>query len=343
MTSEFFYILRSKRLIKEVIMLFSFKSKQMTDDERVKRLKWVMSECEIDDYKTKKFKGLLYDTIPNDTGLKTRLEIMGTSGYMEQLIRLGNRDTDYGSKVEKLSIEFSKTYGFVPEESFRTFSLCSRALGIIHNRDVTLNPNIGQAIQKAQGNFSKKHLGEQETKEEPRKPIEPISTYKKKLVRSKANLMKVLVFLIGMIAGAFFIGYTFEIDWFSYSFMAVEEGLPIYTNPWIVGTVITTIILWLVPYISYKKFDKNLVALYPLIVLLIQFGASSLFVGLPLLYEKIQVILWLTMLGSFVLLTIFSVRLPRGAKDFISYKSITPYYLSAITFFITQYAVRLML
>jgi hypothetical protein len=152
-----------------------------------------------------------------------------------------------------------------------------------------------------------------------------------------------MMFLIGMIAGAFFIGYTFEINWFGYSFMAIEDGLAFYTNPWIVGTVITTIVLWLVPYVSYKKFDKNIVALYPLLMLLVQFGASSLFVGLPLLYEKIQVILWLTMLGSFVLLSFFSVRLPRGAKDFISYKSITPYYLSAITFFITQYAVRMML
>ncbi len=324
-------------------MLFSFKSRQMTDDERIKRLKWIMSQCEIDDYKTKKFKGLLYDTIPNETGLKTRLEIMGTGGYMEQLLRLSNRDTDYGSKVEKLAMEFSKTYGFVPEESFRTFSLCSRALGIKHKSEVTISHEIGQAIQKTQGNFSKKHFAEPEAKEEIRKPIEQKSTYKKKLIRSKANLIKVMMFLFGMIAGAFFIGYTFEIDWFSYSFMAVDEGLPIYTNPWIVGTVITTIVLWLVPYVSYKKFDKNIVALYPLMMLLVQFGASSLFVGLPMLYEKIQVILWLTMLGSFVLLTVFSVRLPRGAKDFISYKSITPYYLSAITFFITQYAVRLVL
>jgi hypothetical protein len=330
-------------------MLFSFKSRQLTEDERIKRLKWIMSQCEIDDYKTKKFKGLLFDTIPNETGLKTRLEIMGTGGYMEQLIKLSNRDTDYGSKVEKLALEFSRTYGFVPEESFRTFSLCSRALGIKHKSEVAISPEIGQAIQKAQGNFSKKHFNEAGTKNEPgakeeiRKPIEQKSTYKKKLIRSKANLIKVLIFLIGMVAGAFYIGYSFELDWFSYSFMAVEEGLPIYTNPWIVGTVITTIVLWLVPYVSYKKFDKNIVALYPLMVLLIQFGASSLFVGLPLLYEKIQVILWLTMLGSFVLLTAFSVRLPRGAKDFISYKSITPYYLSAITFFITQYAVRLML
>lgn len=323
--------------------MISFKSKQLTDDERIKRLKWIMSQCEIEDYKTKRFKGLLYDTIPNEAGLKTRLEIMGTGGYMEQLIRLGNRDTDYGSKVDKLAMEFSRTYGFVPEESFKTFSLCSQALGIKHNRESLVNPEIGQAIHKAQGNFSKKHLSEPGTLDEVRKPIEPKSTYKKKLVRSKPNLMKVMVFLIGMVVGAFFIGHTFEIDWLSYSFMAVEEGLPIYSNPWIVGTVITTIILWLVPYISYKKFGKNLVALYPLIVLLIQFGASSLFVGLPLLYEKIQVILWLTMLGSFVLLTLYSVRLPRGAKEFISYKSITPYYLSAITFFITQYAVRLML
>lgn len=323
--------------------MFSFKSKQLTEDERIKRLKWVMSQCEIDDYKTKRFKGLLFDTIPNETGLKTRLEIMGTGGYMEQLIRLSNRDTDYGSKVEKLAHEFSRTYGFVPEESFRTFSLCSKALGIKHNSEVSMNPEIGQAIQKAQGNFSKKHLSEPGTLDEVRKPVEPKSTYKKKLVRSKANLVKILVFLIGMVAGAFFIGYTFEIDWMSYSFMNVEAGLPFYSNPWIVGTVITTILLWLVPYVSYKKFDKNLVALYPLMMLLVQFGASSLFVGLPLIYEKIQVILWLTMLGSFVLLTLFSVRLPRGAKDFISYKSITPYYLSAITFFITQYAVRLML
>lgn len=324
-------------------MLFSFKSRQLTEDERIKRLKWIMSQCEIDDYKTKKFKGLLYDTIPNETGLKTRLEIMGTGGYMEQLIRLGNRDTDYGSKVEKLAMEFSKTYGFVPEESFRTFSLCSSALGIKHKSEVTISPEIGQAMQKAQGNFSKKHFNEPEAKQEIRKPIEQSSTYKKKLIRSKANLFKVMMFLIGMIAGAFFISYSFEINWFSYSFMAVEEGLAFYTNPWIVGTVITTIVLWLVPYVSYKKFDKNIVALYPLMMLLVQFGASSLFVGLPLLYEKIQVILWLTMLGSFVLLSFFSVRLPRGAKDFISYKSITPYYLSAITFFITQYAVRMML
>jgi hypothetical protein len=324
-------------------MLFSFKSRQLTEDERIKRLKWIMSQCEIDDYKTKKFKGLLYDTIPNETGLKTRLEIMGTGGYMEQLIRLSNRDTDYGSKVEKLAMEFSKTYGFVPEESFRTFSLCSRALGIKHKSEVTISPEIGQAMQKAQGNFSKKHFNEPEAKQEIRKLIEQKSTYKKKLIRSKANLFKVMMFLIGMIAGAFFIGYTFEINWFGYSFMAIEDGLAFYTNPWIVGTVITTIVLWLVPYVSYKKFDKNIVALYPLLMLLVQFGASSLFVGLPLLYEKIQVILWLTMLGSFVLLSFFSVRLPRGAKDFISYKSITPYYLSAITFFITQYAVRMML
>lgn len=323
--------------------MFSFKSKQMTDEERIKRLKWVMSQCENEDYKTKKFKGLLYDTIPNDTGLKTRLEIMGTGGYMEQLIKLGNRDTDYGSKVEKLAMEFSKTYGFVPEESFRTFSLCSKALGIKHNHEVNINPEIGQAIQKVQGNFSKKHFTQTTSQEEPRKPIEPKLNYKKKLVRSKANLIKVILFLIGMVAGAFFIGYTFDINWLNYSFMYVEDGLSFYKNPWIVGMLITTIVLWLVPYISYKKFNKNLVALYPLMMLLVQFGASSLFVGLPLLYEKIQVILWLAMLGSFILLASFSVRLPRGAKDFISYKAITPYYLSAITLFIIQYAVRMML
>lgn len=324
-------------------MVFSFKSKQLTEDERVKRLKWIMSQCEIDDYKTKKFKGLLFDSIPNETGLKTRLEIMGTGGYMEQLLKLSNRDTDYGSKVEKLAMDFSRTYGFVPEESFRTFSLCSRALGIKHKSEIAMNPEIGQAIQKVQGNFSKKHFNEQVAQDQVRRPIEQKSTYKKKLIRSKANLIKVLMFLFAMIAGAFFIGYTFEIDWFGYSFMAVGEGLPVYSNPWIVGAVIMTIMLWLVPYVSYKRFGKNIVALYPLMMLLVQFGASSIFVGLPLLYEKIQVMLWLTMLGSFVLLTVFSVRLPRGAKDFISYKSITPYYLSAITFFITQYAVRLML
>lgn len=324
-------------------MVFSFKSKQLTEDERVKRLKWIMSQCEIDDYKTKKFKGLLFDSIPNETGLKTRLEIMGTGGYMEQLLKLSNRDTDYGSKVEKLAMDFSRTYGFVPEESFRTFSLCSRALGIKHKSEIAMNPEIGQAIQKVQGNFSKKHFNEQVAQDQVRRPIEQKSTYKKKLIRSKANLIKVLMFLFAMIAGAFFIGYTFEIDWFGYSFMAIGEGLPVYSNPWIVGAVIMTIMLWLVPYVSYKRFGKNIVALYPLMMLLVQFGASSIFVGLPLLYEKIQVMLWLTMLGSFVLLTVFSVRLPRGAKDFISYKSITPYYLSAITFFITQYAVRLML
>lgn len=315
--------------------VISFKPRKMNEETLIEQLKKVFDHCDADDYKTKKFKGLLYDYIPNEVGLKTRLEVMGQTGTLEKLIKTIKKKP---LKLQKLSEEFALIYGFSMEATYQTMTLVAKALDA---PVLSLVPDVSKPIVaavKTQGNFSKKHL-ESDEAAGAKAPTQNRIPNKRMKRKNPWHLLAVIGFAALMCSGlvaimSLFSDQTMLIEAFkSVSSVGVK-------HPWFIATIATTVLMATLPKALYRFKKINVPSLYPVTMLLIQLVSAALYVTLPQTYEMIQIGIWLALSLSFGALVVPAIKLPIGYTDAISCKAIVPYYLTAISFFASQYLVR---
>lgn len=334
--------------------MISLKPRQMTEEEIVKKLEIVLNSCDATELKTKKFVGLLNDHIAYNNGLKVRLELLGKAGYIEQLQKL-RKDANNQAKVEKLAVNFAKEYGFIYEECLDTFQLLVRAMAFKPMRLETPTLKIVNSVQSGQGNFSKKHLAEEE------KPISPKETsvakgqlqsetkhqtetafsasQKRKFVRNKMNLA-LYVFLLFIIPSGY---YTLQSNFGNLP--VVTETLkqyfywPIYNNSNTISILAITLLVSLMPFIVNRLFKFNLLGIYPMLMLLFQIILVAVAPRVPELYIYLQAVLGTIVLISYAILGFYSMRLPKGAKEYTANRAIMPYYLMTAIWFVSQYIV----
>lgn len=321
--------------------MLGFKSKQMSDVELSHQLKQVFEQCDVSDFKSKRFYGLLHDYIPYNNGLKTRLEIIGRSGYAEKLLKLGRDARGNAQKVDAFSNQLSTEYGFKMEIIQKTFKLMADAAGI--PLEVQVPPET-VLVNSVKGNFSKNHLPESGGQSQPsgeasnratqvRSEIK--SSYKKRFIRNKSNLMKLMLFIVLMTAGSLYLNFYFSN--FDLAQNAVKTVLLQYGALIISGSLLISVIMWL----GYKQFKINLSMFLPIVVLIIQLLCIVLKVESTKLYEVVQMGMLLGLNLSFIMTTGYSIRLPKGAKEFISYKAIYGFYAAGLLYFLGQYLVRI--
>lgn len=323
--------------------MISFRPKALPEAVLIQRMKEVLALCETDDFKTKKFKGLLHDHIPNETGLKVRLEILGQSGELEKLLKLKGKSQDKSSKIEKMAQQFSKVYGFSESLSYSTLILVAKALDL-QVQEIPVNESSNPVVDslKPVGNFSKKHFDEKPVNvgnlriktASPSKTIHP--QIKKNNV---LNMIKIAGFIAIMLGVYYRMLVYFGHDEAVISLIKTLPSLGV-NSPWIWSFGITVILMCIMPTILYKFKKINVPSLYPVAMLLIQLIASALYIGVPEYYELLQMSICLALILSFGVVSMPSVKLPRGRTDVLAYKAILPYYLTGITFFLAQIAVR---
>lgn len=349
--------------------MLSFKPRQLNEEGIVEKLKEVYALCDAEDFKTKKFVGLINDYIPYQSGMKIRLEWMGKQGYIEQLEKL-KKETNPSAKIEKLAIQFAKEYGFVAEESYKTFTMMARAMSMKTALPQNASLKIVTTVQGAQGNFSKKHI---QTEETSRLNIVQagngsatggtakvgngsnvgaaggsnvgqasgtnLPKTKRKFVRNKTNLWLYVFYLLMIPVGYYTLYDNFGAVNRVFSLVTDTVQLPIYSDPWFIGLMIATSVATLLPVLGKWAFKLNVVSIYPLLMLLAQVVLVSIETKFPMFVMGFQLVVGLGMLASFAVLGAYAMRLPKGAKEYLAYQSITPYYLSAIIWFIGQYIV----
>ena len=310
--------------------MISIKPKQMRDDEIVDHLKIILDSCDAEDLKSKKFVGLLNDHIPYNQGLKVRLELIAKNGYIDELKKM-NRVSDPTDKLNKMATSFSRTYGFVHEESIATFNLLAKALSVKSLSQNTASLKIVHAVQSGGGNFSKKHL--------PEEKVVKIETpvIKKRFIRNKVNLLLYILYI-----AAIPIGFYLLLDHFKMIALVTEhlKGImtfPLHLNSWFIGSLIATGMVVMLPFAANWTFKFNLMGFYPLIMLLAQVVLFSLQPAMPQFYSVMQASLGAVMLISFIIVAFYAMRLPKGANEYTAQRAILPYYLSAAIWFMGQY------
>lgn len=332
--------------------MLSLKPRQMSDDELVQKLKLVLNACDTSELKTKKFVGLLNDYIAYNSGLKIRLELLGKAGYIEQLQKL-KKETNQQGKIEKLALNFTREYGFIYEESLDTFSLLTRAMAFKSTNLETTTLKIVSSVQSGQGNFSKKHIAAEEVR-----PINvnasvvsksqtlksetmgtTLPAKKRKFVRNKFNLGLYLLLLTMIPIGFYtlqshFGAFTQVID-----IMKQYFYWPVYNNANTISILVITLAVVSIPFIVNKLFKFNLLGFYPLVMLLIQILLITVQPRVPELYLYLQSVIGIIVLASFSLLGFYSIRLPKGAKEYTASRAIMPYYLMTAIWFVSQYIV----
>ncbi len=359
--------------------MLSFKPRQLNEEGIVEKLKEVYALCDAEDFKTKKFVGLINDYIPYQSGMKIRLEWMGKQGYIEQLEKL-KKENNPSAKIEKMAIQFAKEYGFVPEESYKTFTMMARAMSMKTALPQNASLKIVSSVQGAQGNFSKKHIQTDETSRlnivqagdgsvtggtakvggaknstatsgaanigsgvggttKGQASGTNLPKVKRKFVRNKTNLWLYVFYLLMIPVGYYTLYDNFESVGRVFALVTDSVKLPIYSDPWFIGLMIATSVATLLPVLGKWAFKLNVVSLYPLLMLLAQVVLVSIEAKFPMFVMGFQLVLGLGMLASFAVLGAYAMRLPKGAKEYLAYQSITPYYLSAIIWFIGQYIV----
>jgi len=350
--------------------MLSFKPRQLNEEGIVEKLKEVYALCDAEDFKTKKFVGLINDYIPYQSGLKIRLEWMGKQGYIEQLEKL-KKEYNPSAKIEKMAIQFAKEYGFIAEESYKTFTMMARAMSMKTAIPQNASLKIVTSVQGAQGNFSKKHIQTDETSRlnivqpgdgsatgaarvgaantgtansgagggSTKRQASNLPKIKRKFVRNKTNLWLYVFYLLMIPVGYYTLYDNFGSANRVFALVTDTIKLPIYSDPWFIGLVIATSVATLLPVLGKWAFKLNVVSLYPLLMLLAQVVLVSIEAKFPLFVMGFQLVIGLGMLASFAVLGAYAMRLPKGAKEYLAYQSITPYYLSAIIWFIGQYIV----
>jgi len=349
--------------------MLSFKPRQMTETDIIQQLKIVIDACENEDFKSKRFTGLLNDYIPYQNGLKIRLELLGRSGSIEQMRNFKKESNQY-SKIEKLAAQFSKEYGFVYEEILSTVLLVAKALALNTTSPQNATLKIVSSVQSAQGNFSKKHLTDgstqtQQMQQTPKLVIDGSKGSKdsqankesqvtkesqisksskefkqrKKFIRCKSNLVLYLSLLILIPVGFLILNGQAEQLENIRSTWTTYVTTPFYSDSWFIGTLLGTS-AWIVLITAAKwGFKKDIIGLLPLGIALAQAIFATLQPRFPDLYIGSQLIMGVGMWLSFAVVGFYAMRLPKGAKEFLSYKAIIPYYLSVSIWLIGQYLV----
>lgn len=328
-------VLEEQRLRGDTML--SFKPRELNEDEIVRRLKIVLTSCDEDELKSKKFVGLLNDHIPYQQGLKTRLELIAKNGYIEEMQKL-KRSNDKTFRTEKMALQFSKVYGFIYEESVATFNLIAKALSLSPMMAQNASLKIVNATQVAQGNFSKKHLPEERKQEVHESNQIPIKNHiKKRFIRNKINLWLYLIYLLGIPALFYTLQNYFGNVEHTLAQLSSVVTFPIYTNEWFMGTLIATFVATVLPYAAKWTFKINLLGYYPLLMLLIQALLFSVQPNMPQLYATLQISIGVVLLISYAIMGFYSIRLPKGAYDYTAYRAIAPYYLSGVIWLTGQY------
>ena len=334
--------------------MISLKPKAMSETELIDQLKKVLDVCDVADYGTKKFVGLLNDYIPYQTGLKTRLELLGKSGAIEQMTKI-KKDAHASSKVEKIALQFSKEYGFIYEESYHTLSLVAKALQLNHT--VTTAPSL-RIVSSVQGNFSKNHIkpdAAQEQKSQTSSSSTSKSTLtvhsapahaqasspqqmlgKKRFIRSKGYLTMYLLILFSIPLG--FLGLQIQSGQLNETISTFKDVMmPLsIENPWVIGLISLTFIATVLPYVIKAAFKKNILSYYPTVIFLSQMLLATVG-GLEI--ALVQLGIGVLLFGSFAILGAYVMRLPRGAKEYVAYKALLPYSLSVTIWLVGQYVI----
>ncbi|MDH8677725.1 hypothetical protein QE109_06180 [Fusibacter bizertensis] len=342
------------RKIKRGDQVLSLKPKQMTDDEIVQKLKQVLNECDAIELKTKKFVGLLNDFIPYNNGLKIRLELLGKGGYIERLQKL-SIEANNQAKIEKLALGFTKEYGFIYDETLETFELLIRAMAFKATKLNNSGLKIVSSVQNAQGNFSKKHLAN----EMPRSVVTSDLTLeksqshninnktpqptkqlrKRKFVRNKMNLGLYLMLLLAIPVGYYIVQSKFGNVKEIMAILNQYFTWPIYNNSNTITIFSIIAVVSIVPFIAKRFFKLNILGFYPLIMLLIQVVLITVQPRVPELYLYLQLILGVIVFISYAILGFYSMRLPKGAREYTASRAIIPYYLVTGIWFVSQYIV----
>ncbi len=329
--------------------MLSFKPRQISEDEIVKKIKAALDACDSSELKTKKFVGLLNDFIPYENGLKMRLELLAKAGYIDQIDKL-KRDQVNDQKIEKMAQAFSKEYGFVIDESLKTIRLIMKAKAfnkVTHQNAPALK--IVSAVQ-VQGNFSKKHIQteaesnvnlnsssvldegvsklKQSSNQNSNEASKQIQRKRpKKWVRNKRNLIAYLFLLVALPIGY----YTLLVNNNALvETMAILDQFfswPLTFEPNVIALIIISGVMTMAPFVANKLKKMNILGFYPLVLLGIEVILTALSTKLPAYFTVIQFGIGVCLFLSFLVLGFYAMRLPKGAKEYTAYRSILPYYL----------------
>ena len=301
--------------------MLNFKSKTLSEQELVQQLKCIFDSCDLEDYKTKKFAGLLHDYIPYNNGLKTRLELIGKLGYMEALLKL-NKDAESNSKkIERFSIQIASEYGFEPEILMRTFYLAAKSadIAIAQNSKKTSGDGSALITNAVRGNFSKNHRSESQDQPTQALPMtntamktkasmqsqtsahsQPLKATKRKWLRNKGNLIKLLFFILGLTGGDLYLNMYFSNS--PNALLSLKEAVSV----WWPMIFISSAVISAITSICYRKFKMNFASFLPIIILMIQLVGIVLKVEMPILYETIQMVMLNIMILSFIDVWLFN-------------------------------------
>lgn len=319
--------------------MLSFKPRQLSEAELIEKIKIILDQCEVSDYKTKKFVGLLYDHIPYQTGLKIRLELIAKHGYLEQLIKL-KKETNATQKLEKLTMQFSKAFGFVYEEAASTFQLLSQSLAI--KTAVSSEPTL-KIVTSVQGNFSKKHFEApkpaQTTQVGSKAPNQTQASLNKGRIKNPMNLFLYLLLLVVIPAGYVLIQRQYGDFLGLRDFMQDYFGSTQITDTWKVGIGIILGSLILAPPLFKWAFKSNIISVYPLLMLVIQGVLYTIEPNFHDMFGVFQLALGGLTFVSFAVLGFYAYRLPKGTKTHVSYQALWPYYLTTLIWLGGQYLV----
>ena len=325
--------------------MLSFKPRQISEEEIVKKIKAALDACDSSELKTKKFVGLLNDFIPYENGLKMRLELLAKAGYIDQIDKL-KRDQVNEQKIEKMAQAFSKEYGFVLDESLKTIRLIMRAMSF---NKVTQQSapalKIVSAVQ-TQGNFSKKHI--QTDNETHIRPVQSESANNqnqsssinlneaskqnqikrhKRWVRNKRNLMAYLFLLVALPIGYYTLLVNNSAIVETRAILDQFFSWPLSFEPNVIVLLSISGLMALAPFVANKLKKMNILGFYPLVLLGIEVILTALSSKLPAYFTVIQFGIGVCLFLSFIVLGFYAMRLPKGAKEYTAYRSLLPYYL----------------
>lgn len=333
--------------------MLNFKSRNLSDDQIAEKLKSVLTLCEIDDFKTKKFKGLLHDYIPNETGLKARLELLGQSGTLAKVMKINPKKNDASQVIYKMALEFSQTYGFHTPVIVKTLEYVAVARNIqpdlkVANqtqsvvREAITSPNVS-------GNFSKKHFQNENKvlvmQAEASKPANHSVTQNEARNKGKSNstLNRLVYILFITIVPA---AYFYLLDYFGNkeTFWLIIKDISTVgiTHPLVLGILNTSVLLCILSGVVYKYKKYNVTMLYPVMILLIQLVSAALYTVKPELYEMIQLGLSSFLIVSFAI-GAFSLLIRKTKGGHFAKKMVIPYYVTAGLFLGSQALVRYLL
>lgn len=319
--------------------MLSLRDLKQSESDVVKAVKTAIDACDAEDLKSKKFVGLLNDYIKDQYGLKNRLEIMGKIG-MISMIGKTLKESNPTPKLEKMALQFSKTYGFTQEVTSNTFDILTMAISDKKSvSPVTLK--IVEPVHVVQGGFSKKHF----TQSSPPPSTAKIQTNglatpkKRKWVRNTFNLWAYVLLIL--VIPLSYIGLNVYFDKLpilkDVFFTRFHPHFYVET-PFVIAAVITLTTI-VTPYAINRFGKKNSLSYYPLLSLLFQVITFQLASTHLSFYMDLQMLFGLGTLVSFGILGFYAMRLPKGAFDYTAYRSIGPYYWVTSIWLLGQYIV----